>query len=46
MRQEGADTNHFGAKLFDKQNILNQVFYRLSRTADHYSGACLIADVL
>lgn len=45
MRQEGADTNHFGAKLFDKQNILNQVFYRLSRTADHNSGTCLIADI-
>ena len=46
MRQEGTDTNHFGTKLFDKQNILNQVFYGLSRTADHDSGACLIADLL
>lgn len=46
MGQKGADTHHVGLQLLEKEKILGQMLYGLSRGAHHKAPAGLIAQLL
>ena len=44
MGDVGAYANHFRLESLNVDNVLDDVVYCLKWTADHESGACLVAD--
>ena len=46
MGQKGADAHHVGLQLLEKEKILGQMLYGLSRGANHKTGTGLVAQLL